>query len=155
MTNNHKFSFFGFALSLFTFNQVLIFNSSVFVMRKGSFMSLDATVVCVSLAYMLIVLQGNAGRGIFRIDDFTKRKASRVSRAKFDSSNACFNKIFHFCHLGVRYSSGSYSIKTLSKFLETTQHLPGMQGFAFSNSFSAWTLLNLCASFTNCGLLRV
>ena len=89
------------------------------------------------------------------IDDFTERKGSWVSRAKFDSSNACFNKIFHFCHLGVRYSSGSYSLKTLSKFLETTQHLPETQGFAFSISFSAWTLLNLCASFTNCGLLRV
>ena len=89
------------------------------------------------------------------IDDFTERKGSWVSRAKFDSSNACFNKIFHFCHLSVRYISGSYSLKTLSKFLETTQHLPGTQGFAFSISFSAWTLLNLCASFTNCGLLCV
>ena len=89
------------------------------------------------------------------IDHFTERKGSWVSRAKFDASNAFFNKIFHFCHLGVRYSSGSYSLKTLSKFMETIQHLPGTQGFAFSISFSAWTLLNLCASFANCGLLHV
>ena len=55
MTNNHKFSFFGFVLSLFTLNRSLIFNSSSFVMRTSSFMSLDAIVVCVSSAYMFIL----------------------------------------------------------------------------------------------------
>ena len=75
--------------------------------------------------------------------------------AKFDSSNACFTKLFHSFHHGVPSNSGSYSLKISSKFMETTQHLPGTQGFAFLIAFSAWTLPNLCASFTNCALLRV
>ena len=89
------------------------------------------------------------------IDPFTERKASWVIGAYFDCSNACFKKLFHASHLGVPSNSGSYSLKISSKFMETTQHLPETQDFEILITFSAWTLLNLCASFTNCALLRV
>ena len=89
------------------------------------------------------------------IDPFTERKASWVIGAYFDCSSACFKKLFHASHLGVPSNSGSYSLKISSKFMETTQHLPETQDFEILIAFSAWTLLNLCASFTNCALLRV
>ena len=47
----------------------------------------------------------------------------RVPRAKLDSSSAFLSKIFHSFHLGVPTDSGSYSLKILSKLMETTQHL--------------------------------
>ena len=90
------------------------------------------------------------------IDPFTERKASWVIEAKFVCSNTCFfKKLFHVSHLGAPSNSCSYSLKISSKFMETTQHLPKTQGFEILTTFSAWTLLNLCASFTNCALLRV
>ena len=89
------------------------------------------------------------------IDPFTERKASWVIGAKFVCSNACFKKLFHASHLGVPSNSASYSLKISSKLMETTQHLPETQGFEILIAFSAWTVLNLCASFTNCALLRV
>ena len=89
------------------------------------------------------------------IDPFTERKASWVIGAKFVCSNACFKKLFHASHLGVPSNSASYSLKISSKLMETTQHLPETQDFEILIAFSAWTVLNLCASFTNCALLRV
>ena len=89
------------------------------------------------------------------LDPFTERKASWVIGAKFVCSNACFKKLFHASHLGVPSNSASYSLKISSKLMETTQHLPEKQGFEILIAFSAWTVLNLCASFTNCALLRV
>ena len=78
---------------------------------------------------------------VVSIDHFTERKASWVIRAKFDSSNGRLKKIFHSFHLGAPYSSGSYSLKILSKFMQTTQHLPETQDVPFSISFTAWTLI--------------
>ena len=89
------------------------------------------------------------------IDLFTERKASWVIGAKFVCSNACFKKLFHAFHLGLPSNSASYSLKISSKFMETTQNLSETQDFEILVAFSAWTLLRLCASFTNCALLRV
>ena len=53
MANNHVFSFYGFALSLFIsiHSEMLLYSLWIFVSRSS--MLLDVNVTCVSSAYML------------------------------------------------------------------------------------------------------
>ena len=55
VTNNRKVSFFGFAPSLYTLNQSLMFNSSFFVMRT-SFLCHSMRLLCVSSAYVFALV---------------------------------------------------------------------------------------------------